>query len=138
MGDENNRVFLDTNILIYAYSDTELEKKERVLSILKNEDISMSTQVINEFIWVMNRKFNVNMNSLKFIINNIFEIYNVTLVTKQSIEKAIGISEKFKYSYWDSLMLSTAIGSKCSIFYTEDLQHEQIIENHLKIVNLFL
>lgn len=138
MGDENNKVFVDTNILIYAYSDTELEKKERVLSILKNEDISMSTQVINEFIWVMNRKFNVNMNSLKFIINNIFEIYNVTLVTKQSIEKAIGISEKFKYSYWDSLMLSTAIGSKCSIFYTEDLQHEQIIENHLKVVNLFL
>ena len=135
---ENIRIFLDTNILIYAYSDTELEKKEKVLSILENELVSISTQVINEFIWVMNKKYDVDMNSLRIITNNLFELYDVSMITKTTINKAIDISQDMSYSYWDSLMLSSALESMCDTFYTEDLQHGQIIENKLKIVNPFI
>lgn len=55
----SDKVFVDTNLLIYAYSATEPEKKEIVLKLLEEHDIIISTQVINEFIWVMNRKFGV-------------------------------------------------------------------------------
>ena len=47
-----DRVFADTNVFIYAYSDTEPEKKEKALITLKRKDIVISTQVINEFIRV--------------------------------------------------------------------------------------
>lgn len=66
-----NNVFVDTNILLYAYSDAEIEKKETVLSLLEQEKVYFSTQVINEFIWIMNRKFDVDMNSLKLISEGI-------------------------------------------------------------------
>jgi len=47
------------------------------------------------------------------------------------------MKEKYGYSWWDSLVLSAALGNGCSILYSEDLQHKQIIENSLEIVNPF-
>ncbi len=67
MAAESGDIFVDTNILIYAYSDTELEKKKKVLSLLTTESVAISTQVVNEFIWVMHRKFNVEYGLLKLI-----------------------------------------------------------------------
>lgn len=133
-----NNVFVDTNILLYAYSDAEIEKKETVLSLLEQEKVYFSTQVINEFIWIMNRKFDVDMNSLKLISEGIFEMYKVVLIDKTSITTATDISLKYKFSYWDSLMIASAIASNCNILYTEDLQHGQVIENRLTVINPFI
>jgi len=131
-------VFIDSNILIYTYSKTEPEKKAKVLSLFETENISLSTQVINEFIWIMNRKFDVDMDSLLIISNNFFELFDVSLVSRATIHMAIGLSQKLKYSYWDSLILSSALEKRCNILYTEDMQHGQIIENNLKIINPFV
>lgn len=130
-------IFIDSNILIYSYSSTEIGKKDKVLLILENEEIAISTQVINEFIWIMSRKFNVDMESLKVINNNLFEIFNVGMVSKATIDKAIDITKSYKYAYWDSLMLSSALESRCIAIYSEDMQHGQIIEG-IRIINPFL
>jgi len=45
-----NKVFIDTNILIYAYSTTELDKRNITFTILESYSIVISVQVINEFI----------------------------------------------------------------------------------------
>lgn len=134
----DNNVFVDTNILLYAYSDTEIERKETALSLLEGKKVCFSTQVINEFIWIMNKKFNVDMNSLKLISEGIFEMYKVVLIDKTSITTATDISSKHKFSYWDSLMIASAIASNCNILYTEDLQHGQVIENSLTVINPFM
>ena len=105
MAAEIGDIFVDTNILIYAYSDTELEKKKKVLSLLTTESVAISTQVVNEFIWVMNRKFNVDFGSLKFIINNLFDLYKVCIINQSAVLKAIDLSKRLNFSYWDSLML---------------------------------
>lgn len=135
---ENAKVFIDTNILLYAYSSSEIAKKEKVLLLLENEMISLSTHVTNEFIWVMSRKFNVGMDSLRLIVSNLFELYEVSLLNQSNILKAIDISAEFKFSYWDSLMVSSALAANCKVFYTEDLQHGQVIENRLEVTNPFV
>lgn len=56
MDDADRKIFLDTNVLVYAYSNTEVEKKTSVLPLLEDESVCLSTQVINEFVWVMNKK----------------------------------------------------------------------------------
>jgi predicted nucleic acid-binding protein len=48
-----NKILVDTNILIYAYSSTELNKKRISLDVLSENNVLLSTQVINEFIWVI-------------------------------------------------------------------------------------
>ena len=135
---ENVKVFIDTNILLYAYSSSEIAKKEKVLLLLENELINLSTQVINEFIWIMSRKFNVEMDSLKLITSNLFELYEVSQLNESGILKAIDISTQLQFSYWDSLMVSSALAANCNVLYTEDLQHGQVIRDRLKVVNPFV
>jgi predicted nucleic acid-binding protein len=89
---ENAKVFIDTNILLYAYSSSEIAKKEKVLLLLENEMISLSTQVINEFIWVMSRKFNVGMDSLSA------ELLKGTKGRKEISRKAKEAVERYGYS----------------------------------------
>ncbi len=132
------KIFLDTNVLIYAYSVTETKKKTIVLSLLEDEPVCLSTQVINEFIWVMNKKFNVEIDSLRQIVKNLFELYPVTLINDGTITKALDISSQLKFPYWDGLIVASAIEAGCDILYTEDLQHGQVIENGLTVRNPFL
>ena len=50
---------------------------------------------------------------------------------------ALGIKKKYHFQYYDSLILATAIENNCSIVYSEDMQHNQSIENKIKIINPF-
>lgn len=138
MADAGRKIFLDTNVLIYAYSETEVEKKIKVLSLLEDEPVSFSTQVVNEFVWVMNKKFNVSMDSLRQVVINLFELYHVGVINDTTITKAINMSSKLKLPYWDSLIVASAIEADCDILYTEDLQHGQVIENRITVRNPFL
>ena len=138
MDEPGRKIFLDTNVLVYAYSETEAEKKAKVLPLLEGEPVSLSTQVINEFVWVMNRKFNVPMGSLHHIVNNLFELYHVRIINESTISKAMNMSSKLNFPYWDSLIVASAIEAECDMLYTEDLQHGQIIESRLIIRNPFL
>lgn len=130
--------FLDTNIWIYAYSDTEKDKRDKVLKLLNEGRVCLSSQVVNEFIWVMSRKYRVDFDTLGKIVEGLFELYPIDLPDRNTIVKATGISKKFSFSYWDSLMVASALKQECSILFTEDLQHGQRIENRLMIQNPFL
>jgi predicted nucleic acid-binding protein len=54
----------------------------------------------------------------------------------EDIENAILLHKNHKFSYWDSLIIATAINVGAEILYSEDLQHGRII-NNLKIINPF-
>lgn len=64
--------------------------------------------------------------------------FYISEINTLKVLKAIEINSKFQYSYWDSLIISTAISENCSLIYSEDMQHNQTIENKLKIVNPFI
>lgn len=132
-----NKAFVDTNILIYAYSATEPEKKRVSLELLSQEEVLISTQVVNEFIWVMFRKFSIQFKQINEIVKNFFKNFQIGAVDKEVIFKAIKFAEKYKYSYWDASILSYALLHNCKLVYTEDMQHNQIIDGTLKIVNPF-
>ena len=44
-----DRIFLDTNMIVYLYSEDEIEKREEIISIVSKNDVFISTQVVNEF-----------------------------------------------------------------------------------------
>jgi predicted nucleic acid-binding protein len=64
-----------------------------------------------------------------------FQIQDLTITI---LEKAMQIMNTYKYSFWDSMMLASALIYNCEVIYSEDMQHNQIIEGKLKIVNPFL
>jgi predicted nucleic acid-binding protein len=132
-----DKTFVDTNVFIYAYSKTEPEKKNIALEILKNQNIIINTQVINEFIWVMNRKFSVQMERLRDLGVKLLQRFEIALIDQITIKKALDIAIVYKYSYWDSLIIASALENNCSICYSEDMQHGQLIEDRLKVINPF-
>lgn len=74
------------------------------------------------------------------ILNVIHELqsnFQVTTVTTQTIEQALLLGERYRYSYFDSLMLASALEQGCTVLYSEDMQHGQIIEGLLRIVDPF-
>ncbi|MFZ1344751.1 hypothetical protein [Thiothrix eikelboomii] len=58
-------------------------------------------------------------------------------MTSQTIEQALVLGERYGYSYFDSLMLASALEQGCSILYSEDMQHGQILEGGLRIIDPF-
>ena len=132
-----NRVFVDTNVLVYLYSKTEPQKRQIVLELLGSKNVIISTQVIGELVWVMHRKFGIEREKLKIMGNKLLEKLEAVPINLKTVKKALNIFEVYKFSYWDSLIIASALEANCSILYAEDMQSGQVIEDRLKIVNPF-
>ena len=133
------KIFVDTNVLLYLLSSTEPSKKKRCLDLVTKYDalsqLVWSTQVIQEYIHVLSGKFEQPLAIVKSSIS-FFQNFELVVNDLPIIEKAMDLKSIYNYSFWDSLILSSAILSKCSFLLSEDLQGGQLIEG-LKIVNPF-
>ncbi|MFA5074993.1 MAG: PIN domain-containing protein [Candidatus Babeliales bacterium] len=132
-----DKIFVDTNILIYFYTKTEKNKLLNLEKILIDSDLIISTQVLNELSNVLIKKFNLTSIEIVSIIKELSKwcfVYNIEITT---IIYALHISQKYKFSYFDSLMLAAALENDCKIIFSEDMHHECIIEKTLHIFNPF-
>ncbi len=76
-------------------------------------------------------------NHIEEFIVDCYEQYSVINFTKNMFIKASKLREKHLFSYYDSLIVSSALLAKCSILYSEDMQHNLKVETTLTIVNPF-
>ncbi|MBP7280424.1 MAG: PIN domain-containing protein [Leptospiraceae bacterium] len=135
----NERAFVDTNILIYAHDKREPEKRKiastLIESLWNSKDAPViSVQVLQEFF------VNISRSLKPDEVDDLLDIYKNWKVIDNSLpvfEKAVLIFQKYKFSFWDSMILSSSISSESKLLYTEDLNHGQIIEG-VKIINPFI
>jgi len=133
-----DKIFIDSNIFLYAFNDDDIDKQKIATKIIMCKDNSyyISLQVINEVSNNMLRKLKFTNTEIKDFVNDSYERYSVTDIKKETFLSACDIRDKYNISYYDSLILSSAINSKCNILYSEDMQHNQKIED-LTIINPF-
>lgn len=62
---------------------------------------------------------------------------DIRLIGLDTIRSAQAIRSAYRFSYWDSLILATALEAGCSTVYSEDMQHGQVIEKRLTVINPF-
>ena len=130
-----DRIFIDTNILVYSLLENNSQKHNQTVHLmesLKGNFIFVSTQVLNE-LYVSLQKHDIDEIENK--IKKIMSIYNISIPNLTTIKLCWKIKKKYAYSYWDSLILASALENNCTILYTEDMQSGQIIEDRLKIRN---
>jgi predicted nucleic acid-binding protein len=137
-----DKYFLDTNLFVYSFDSNEPVKKsiarDLIQSSLKDKMGCISSQVIQEFLNVSSKKFDPPISyddSLKYlntVLAPLCEIYTSIDLYRRTIET----SQRWKYSFYDSMIITAAIQTNCSILYSEDLQHGQKMES-LIIVNPF-
>lgn len=134
----NDKVFFDTNLLIYLYSEDEPQKQTRILTQIKNtKNRWISTQVLNELSNTLRRKFKLEYDDIANVITEISNTFEVITVQVETIEYALKIAKQYRYSYYDSVIIAAALENQCTQLYSEDMQHQQIIEGQLQIVNPF-
>jgi len=132
------KVFLDTNILVYLYSASEQDKRNKLCQTLNNLHRITSIQALNEASNVWFRKYNWDGTKIKKHLDNIELICDeVRTVTRGTVDSAISLKDTYGYSFYDCLMLASAIESDCREIFTEDMRNGQVINNLLKIINPF-
>ena len=126
------KMFIDTNILIYAF-DVSAGKKHQVashiLSDLWNSGLGvLSTQVLQEFFVNIVQKIQkpIDQKLAKEIVRD-FLRWQVVVNNGDSILDAIDIRDKYRYSFWDSMIIEAAIKGGAVFLMSEDLQHGQVI-----------
>jgi len=132
------KTFVDTNILIYAFTSDEPEKQALALQYLDNCIPVVSTQVIKEFSNVMLKKSRLGCDDIKLIIDDISEVADVVNERIELILSAIDIYARYKFSFYDSLVIATAKDTKCHVLLSEDMKDGQVIDENLRIVNPFI
>lgn len=130
-----DKFFLDSNIVIYALGD-DLKKKARADDLLSQGPI-LSTQVLTEVSQVCLKKLKLAHDLVIQWVALLNAHTQVISISADMIQDAIKISQQYKYSFYDSLIISASAHSEAKILYSEDMQDGQEIEG-LKIVNPFL
>lgn len=138
-----DKYFIDTNIIIYSFDKSNSKKQktsEEIISdALYEHKGCISYQVIQEFINVATQKFKTPLttNDCTDYLINVLEPLCEVLSSIELYKDALEIKDSWQYSFYDSLIISSALRANCNILYTEDLQHKQRIRD-LVIINPFL
>ncbi len=129
--------FLDTNIILYALCDKD-PKKQSVAKTLVLQNASISTQVINETRVNLLKKLHFQEEEVLEFIESCYKRYTIHHIDRQSILQASKLRSKYKLSFYDSLIASSALSLRCTTLYSEDMQHHLCVHGALTIVNPFL
>jgi predicted nucleic acid-binding protein len=127
-------VFLDTNILVYAQlAGTKADKARELLAV----GGKLSVQVLNEFVAVSRRKLHKNWDEIGEAIDDALALVDRPLpITFDTHTTAMSLARDHGLSFYDALIVASALESGCKTLLSEDMQHGRTVENVI-IVNPF-
>lgn len=136
-------VFLDTNVLVYTFDDADTRKRDVARTLVRRVAADgsgrISFQVVQEFLNLATRKFAVPMDETRaraYLAAVLAPMCRV-FASIALYEKALEVRERWRFSWYDSVLVAAAIESGAVILYSEDLQHGQRIES-LTVMDPFL
>lgn len=119
------RAFFDTDILIYAQQSG--EKAERARALLADGGV-LSVQVLNEFATVARRKQNRTWDEIADAITDTLALVDPPLALSLDLHIAArGFAETQGFSFYDALIVASAIETGCDVLHSEDMQHGRAI-----------
>jgi predicted nucleic acid-binding protein len=131
------RAFIDTNIFIYTQRTDCQAKRQIADNAVSFFDCVASTQVLNEIANVFTKKYPMPTEKVVRLVKSIRETSEIVIVEEPLIEYALNLHNRYKLSYYDCLMVADAIYADCRYLITEDMHDGLLMENNLKIVNIF-
>lgn len=135
-------VFVDTNVLLYAFDEAEPAKRDRsrawLTALWRGRCGRLSTQVLNEFYSNARRKFAaaISAGDARSEVRR-YQQWKPWQIDQATVETAWAVESRCNLNYWDALLVAAAQHQGCSLLLTEDLQHDQRIDK-LRILNPFL
>lgn len=133
------RAFFDSNILIYADDNGEVEKqriaRELVAKHFSTGSAVVSVQVLQEYFNVVTKKQKMDASVARLKVELLSKfVAHITL--PEDVLLATDIYRLHKMSFWDSMLVRSAKQAECKILFSEDMQNGRIIDG-LQIINPF-
>ncbi len=127
---------VDTNIAVYAFSTD--DRRVRAMELMRDGPC-ISMQLLNEFTSVSLRKRKVGWQEIDDGIAVITSLAaSVRPLTYEVHDMARIIAQRYRLSFYDALVVSAARLDKCTVLYSEDMQHGLMINDMLQVTNPFL
>ena len=131
-----NRVFLDTNVVVYAISVGSAKKP--IAARLMASGFIGAVQVLNEMANVARKKLSMGWDEVQAASNLVVQSAKEIVPTKQEDhELSLMLAQRYQLAIYDALMLAIALRAGCETFYTEDMHPGLVIDNRLMITNPF-
>jgi len=128
------REFLDTNVLVYAFTT---DPRAGTAQALLGRGCVTSVQALNELTNVARRKLGMSWREVREALAAIRTLCRSTLpVDIETHADALRIAERYGYTIFDALMIAAATRADCTVLYSEDMQHGMAIGG-LRIVDPF-
>ena len=140
MTDPDSSYFVDTNIWLYAFissQDSEKSKKAQEFILTHQGNLVVRTQVINEVCVNLIRKANMSEESVREVIKSFYRRYDVLVLEKSMLIKASELRQRYAISYWDSLIVASALAASATVLYSEDMQDGLVVDGRLTIKSPF-
>lgn len=126
-----DRVFIDTNVLVYADDVNGGAKRKRAIEVLSTqvseERAVISTQILQEYFAVATRKLGLTAEDARRRVE-VLRTLDIVVVKPELILRAIDLHRLHSISFWDALVVACAKAAACGTILTEDLNHGQIID----------
>jgi predicted nucleic acid-binding protein len=139
----SDRFFLDTNIFVYSFDQSAAAKAQKATQLIREALTTqkgvISYQVVQEFFNVALRRFSQPMKTAdaEQYLSTVFRPLLGVHSSQALYAEALHLHAQTGFSWYDSLIVSSAIQARCDILYTEDLQHGQRFGG-LQVRNPFL
>jgi predicted nucleic acid-binding protein len=127
--------FVDTNIVLYSIGK-DSDKKAAARSIIALQPV-ISTQVVNEAVNVCLRRFAFTPEQAYAFADALMRRTDVRPLDEATVRRSAEIALRYRFSNWDALIIASAVLAGCGTLYSEDMQHGQVIDSSLTIVNPF-
>jgi predicted nucleic acid-binding protein len=129
------KAFLDSNIVVYAFID---DPRSAVAEALLAKGGDLSIQVLNEFTSVARRKLGFDWSQIEEALKAIGTLARaIHPLDLETHSEALALARRYGFSFYDALIVSSALRARCEILYSEDMQDGLAIEGGLRIVNPF-
>lgn len=130
-------VFIDTNVFVYSVDGGNPAKRERAIEVIAESAgrCAISVQVLQEFYSACTRKLNLPPSEARAIVEMLCR-QRVFQPGPEMVLHAIDTSERYRISFWDALIVESAVAAGCDVLLTEDLTHGQSIRG-VRIENPF-
>jgi len=136
--------FIDSNAWLYSLMTdpkvAELEdvrKHSLATQLIGSVDLIVSTQVINEVCSVLVRKAAFTEIQIKQIVQEFYASCSVVELNAAILLNASDLRLRYRFSFWDGLIVASALAANAGILYSEDMQDGLVVEQQLTIVNPF-
>lgn len=132
--------FVDTNLLVYAHDSGAGRKHKTSVALFtrlfEERTGVLSIQVLSEFYNAATRKLRMASEEAEEVIRDL-QGWTVHRPGPADLLRAAQLSRRYQISWWDALIVNSAIASGCDILWSEDLAHGQLYEA-LRVHNPFL